>query len=40
MVRSMTAFSRQERSGEFGSLILEIRTVNHRFLDISLMLSI
>lgn len=38
MVRSMTAFSRQETNGDFGSLILELRTVNHRFLDISLRL--
>ena len=38
MVRSMTAFSRQEHNGEFGELILELRTVNHRYLDISLRL--
>ena len=38
MVRSMTAFSRQEQSGEFGELILELRSVNHRYLDISLRL--
>ncbi|MCW9024704.1 MAG: YicC family protein [Gammaproteobacteria bacterium] len=38
MVRSMTAFSRQECSGKFGSLTLELRTVNHRFLDIALRL--
>jgi uncharacterized protein (TIGR00255 family) len=34
----MTAFSRQEASGEVGDLVLELRTVNHRYLDISLRL--
>ena len=38
MIRSMTAFSRQEVSGDLGDLILELRTVNHRYLDISLRL--
>ena len=38
MIRSMTAFSRQEASSEVGDLVLEIRTVNHRYLDISLRL--
>ncbi len=38
MIRSMTAFSRQETSNEAGDLVLEIRTVNHRYLDISLRL--
>ena len=36
MIRSMTAFSRQETSSEVGDLVLELRTVNHRYLDISL----
>lgn len=35
MVRSMTAFSRQEASGAFGRLTLELRSVNQRFLDIN-----
>jgi uncharacterized protein (TIGR00255 family) len=34
----MTAFSRQEASSEVGDLVLEIRTVNHRYLDISFRL--
>ncbi|MBS0373587.1 MAG: YicC family protein [Proteobacteria bacterium] len=38
MIRSMTGFARRERAGEFGSLIWEIRTVNHRYLELSLRL--
>lgn len=38
MIRSMTAFSRQQSSSEIGELVLEIRTVNHRYLDITLRL--
>ena len=38
MIRSMTAFTRQEASSEVGDLVLELRTVNHRYLDISLRL--
>lgn len=38
MVRSMTAFTRVEDSFTQGSLTLEIRSVNHRFLDLSLRL--
>lgn len=34
MVRSMTAFARQERQGDGGQLIWELRSVNHRYLDI------
>lgn len=33
MINSMTAFSRQELQGEYGTLVMELRTVNHRFLD-------
>lgn len=33
MIRSMTAFARQDRSGDWGSLILELRSVNHRYLE-------
>ncbi len=38
MVRSMTAFSRQESAGDFGNLVLELRSVNQRFLDMSFRL--
>lgn len=38
MIRSMTAFSHQENTSENGSLSWEIRTVNHRYLDISIRL--
>ncbi len=38
MVRSMTAFSRQEGSTENGLLIWELRSVNHRFSEVSLRL--
>ncbi|HEX4376748.1 MAG TPA: YicC/YloC family endoribonuclease [Steroidobacteraceae bacterium] len=34
----MTGFARCERAGTFGSLVCEIRSVNHRFLDASLRL--
>lgn len=36
MTCSMTAFSRKEGKGEFGVLIWELRSVNHRYLDLSL----
>lgn len=36
MARSMTAFARQELVKDWGSLTLELRSVNHRYLDISL----
>ncbi len=38
MIRSMTAFARGERHGEAGSLELELRSVNHRYLEMSLRL--
>ncbi|MGD8577080.1 MAG: YicC/YloC family endoribonuclease [Thiohalophilus sp.] len=38
MVYSMTAFARQQQSGEQGDLSLEIRSVNHRYLDLNLRL--
>ena len=38
MVSSMTAFARREDSGEWGHAVWEIRTVNHRYLDISIRL--
>jgi uncharacterized protein (TIGR00255 family) len=37
-MRSMTAFARVERKYEFGVLTWELRSVNHRYLDISLRL--
>ncbi|MDO6461343.1 YicC/YloC family endoribonuclease [Granulosicoccaceae sp. 1_MG-2023] len=36
MLKSMTAYGRKEISGEWGTLTWEIRSVNHRYLDISL----
>lgn len=38
MAKSMTAFARTEQQGPFGRLIWEIRSVNHRFLDLCLRL--
>jgi uncharacterized protein (TIGR00255 family) len=38
MLASMTAFARAETTDKWGSAILEIRTVNHRYLDISIRL--
>jgi len=38
MIRSMTAFSRQETSGDWGEITLELRSVNHRYLDVSIRL--
>lgn len=38
MIRSMTAFARQEIAESWGVLTLELRTVNHRYLDVSLRL--
>lgn len=38
MIRSMTGFARRERQGPWGTLICELRTVNHRYLEISLRL--
>jgi len=38
MISSMTAFARQEHTDTWGSLTLELRSVNHRYLDIGLRL--
>lgn len=38
MIRSMTGFARRERQGSFGTLVCEVRTVNHRYLETSLRL--
>src|SRR5690242_6409892 len=33
MIASMTGFARREASGTWGTLICELRSVNHRFLE-------
>jgi len=38
MIRSMTGFARVERQFDFGRLSWELRTVNHRYLEIGLKL--
>ena len=38
MISSMTGFARLERSGALGTLVCEIRSVNHRFLDATVRL--
>ncbi|NIP74301.1 MAG: hypothetical protein GWO16_15415, partial [Gammaproteobacteria bacterium] len=38
MIRSMTAFARQTDQPEWGSLVWEIRSVNHRYLEPSFKL--
>lgn len=38
MIRSMTGFARRERQFPWGMLAWELRTVNHRFLEIGLRL--
>jgi uncharacterized protein (TIGR00255 family) len=38
MIASMTGFARSELTGPFGTLVCEIRSVNHRFLDATLRL--
>ena len=39
MTYSMTAFARKEYSFELGKLMIELRSVNHRYLDLSFRLS-
>jgi len=39
MLKSMTAFSRKESVSDLGTLIWEMRSVNHRYLDVSLRLA-
>lgn len=34
MIQSMTAFARQEKQGDWGSASCEIRTTNHRYLEL------
>jgi uncharacterized protein (TIGR00255 family) len=38
MIRSMTGFARRERQGSWGTLACELRSVNHRYLELSLRL--
>lgn len=38
MMRSMTAYARSDNKSEYGNLIWELRSVNHRYLDIYLRL--
>ena len=39
MVASMTAFARQAAQGEWGQAVWEIRSVNHRTLDLNFKIS-
>jgi len=34
MIRSMTAFARSEKHGDWGRLVWELRSVNHRYLEL------
>ncbi len=38
MIKSMTSYGRMEQSGDWGEASCEIRTVNHRYLEMSLRL--
>ena len=38
MIRSMTAFARRERRGEWGTLTWELRSLNHRYLEVMVRL--
>jgi uncharacterized protein (TIGR00255 family) len=38
MIRSMTGFARREHQGPWGTLTCELRSVNHRYLELSLRL--
>ena len=38
MAHSMTAFAREESDAEWGAAVWELRSVNHRYLDVSLRL--
>ena len=38
MIQSMTAFARSEQQGTWGSIVCEIRSINHRYLEVSLRL--
>lgn len=38
MIRSMTAFARRESRGEWGTLTWELRSLNHRYLEVAVRL--
>jgi len=38
MIQSMTAFARAQNQGDWGSLICEVRSINHRYLELSIRL--
>ena len=38
MIQSMTAYGRTEHSGDWGEASCEIRSVNHRYLEMSIRL--
>lgn len=38
MIHSMTAFARTEIQGEWGNVVCEMRSINHRYLEVSLHL--
>ncbi|HCK80442.1 MAG TPA: hypothetical protein DIC59_03120, partial [Candidatus Competibacteraceae bacterium] len=38
MLRSMTAFARQEQASTWGTMIWELRSVNHRYLETAVRL--
>lgn len=39
MIKSMTAFAREQSQGEWGNLTCEIRSINHRYLEVGTHLS-
>lgn len=39
MLQSMTAFARNQQQSAWGNLICEVRSINHRYLDISIYVS-
>ena len=39
MIKSMTAFSRKESVSDWGTLVWEMRSVNHRYLDVSIRIA-
>ncbi len=38
MIQSMTAFARTQDQGDWGSVVCELRSINHRYLELSLRL--
>jgi uncharacterized protein (TIGR00255 family) len=39
MIQSMTAFARSENKGDWGQLVCEMRSINHRYLELSLNIA-